>query len=629
MMDKRGIQALAISGIFFVFQFVLVHFHEPWADEIHAWEITRCSHSLGELFYITRYEGHPKLWFIMLYFLQKVTTSYVAMQYLHVFIAACAVFVFCFFSPFSTIKNILFCAGYFFSYEYSIISRNYTIEVLLLFWAAGIYTKYGDKRLWLLSLLFFLLYQTNVFAIIIGAPFWGYVLLNSLNKKNYKSFIGPSVIVLAGIIFSTITTLPPPDNFTAPWNTYFDVHNLAKVISTGYTAYIPIPRVSNKFWYYNLLDALPHHIIIEDFLTLALLFLVTVLFRNNKKLLLLFYAGTIGEWLFFYFKYFGYIRHHGHLFLLFALCYWLYSSQSKIRQGTTMWYRMGKWVNKYAITTILISQVLASCVANIFDVFYPFSNSEPVAKYIKSQSLDKLPLLGDGDFSAAGIAGILHEDIYYMRPAKWGKYILPDQNWGPFIKFGQARLLTEANKIMTEKKSDVIVILSYPFKDTNLDNWKLLKTFGGSIDEEDYYVYKVGYTPQDAASLNNIAELLIAKGRFEDAIKVLYSALGQNPHYGVAYMNLADCFNNGMHDYTKALSMVDSAIKYSPQDYRMPFNKGAILFNMGERKKGIDEFKEAAKLAQQKGQVYATISQCYQVMGDSENAKLYRAKAAN
>jgi len=624
MRDSGLYKALIVSFIFLVVQLVLVHFHEVWADETHAWEIVKCSHSLKELFFITRYEGHPKLWFLILYFLQKFTLNYVAMQVLHVFIAACAVLVFCYYSPFTFIQNILFCAGYFFSYEYSIISRNYATEVLLLFWIAGIYIRYGDKRLWQLSVLFFLLFQTNVFAIIIGAPLYGYILLNGLNENNLRRFMLPSVIVLSGVVISAMTTLPPPDNFTAPWNTSFDIYNLAKVMSTIYTTYIPVQQITIHSWYYNILDSLPHHIILEDLLSIALLIFVTILFKNNKKILALFWVGTIGEWLFFYFKYFGYLRHHGHLFLLFVLCYWLYVANKADEPITD---RLGKWANKYLIPIILFSQMAAACIANVLDVIYPFSNSEAVAKYIKAEQLDKLPLLGDGDFVTAGVAAILDEDIYFMRPQHWGRYILPDQHWGPFIKFGEAKLVTEVNEMMAEKKSDVIVILTYPFKDTALNNWKLLKTFKGSIGEGDYDIYRVEYTPQNPTALNSAAEMLISKGRYTEAMKVLDAVIQQKPDYGQAYLNLADCYNNGMHDYKKALSAIDSATKYSPLDYKVPFNKGAILFNMGEREKGMNEFKDAAKLAPEEKSIYATMAQCYKIMGDSANAKLYRAKA--
>src|ERR1017187_4280279 len=103
---------------------IIVSFHEVWRDEIETWAIAINSHSISELIYNSRYEGHPKLWFLMVYFLQIFTHSVFAMQVMHVIIASITVFIFSFYSPFSFIKNILICSGYFFAYEYSIISRN-------------------------------------------------------------------------------------------------------------------------------------------------------------------------------------------------------------------------------------------------------------------------------------------------------------------------------------------------------------------------------------------------------------------------------------------------------------------------------------------------------------------------
>src|ERR1700758_1824662 len=116
-------RALLITLIFFIIELMLVYFHEPWGDEVHSWVIAGDSYSFADLIYNSRYEGHPKMWYLLLFILQKATNNIFFMQILHVCIATCTVFVFCFFSPFSFLKNILFCFGYFFAYEYAIISR--------------------------------------------------------------------------------------------------------------------------------------------------------------------------------------------------------------------------------------------------------------------------------------------------------------------------------------------------------------------------------------------------------------------------------------------------------------------------------------------------------------------------
>ena len=617
---RKLVQALLVSVVFFIIQFILIQYHELWADEVHAWEIVRCSHSFSELLQNTRYEGHPQLWFLILYFLQKFTVNYFAMQVVHVVISSGAVFVFCFFSPFNLCKNILFCAGYFFSYEYSIISRNYGIEMLLLFLCAGIYTKYHGKYLGLLSVLFFLLFQTNVFAIIISGPFFAYVIWNIWSNGNRKitHFIVPVIVVIAGFFVAAITTFPPSDTAFGVWYIKPDLHQFTHVLSTGFATYFPLPKFSLHSWNSNILWGLPHYYVIEVILTVVILFFVTVLFKSNRKILLLFYVATIGEWLFIYIKYFGYIRHQGHLYIIFVLCYWLYSAQYPAIQN-----KLRGIVNRYFVGVILVVQIAGACWANINDVEHPFSNTIAAAKYIHAQGLDKLPMLGDGDFAVAGIAGILDHEIYYIRPAKWGKYILPDQDWGPFIHFKEKDLLAEVNNMLIRKKTDEIVILSYPFDNYKKEGWELLKTFDSSIIKEDYNIYKVRYLPETPEALDSTAEVLINKNQYPGAMKLLEKAIQLKPDYGLAYMNMADCYNNGLQDYNKALANIDSAMKYSPTDDKVVFDKGAILYNSGHKKEGIEMFKQTIKLNPKNVNVYLTLAQCYTATKDYDNALVY------
>jgi len=207
-----------------------------------------------------------------------------------------------------------------------------------------------------------------------------------------------------------------------------------------------------------------------------------------------------------------------------------------------------------------------------------------------------------------------------MRPAKWGKYILPNQDWGPFIQFDERDLLSEVNKIQEEKKSDVVVILNYPLSDYKMLGWTFLKAFENSIIGEDYYLYKVKYIPGNAESFNKAAEGMIAQNQFTGAIKLLEKAIQTKPNYGLAYMNLADCYNNGLNDYAKALASIDSAVKYSPQNGKVIFDKGAILYNAGHKTEAIGFFKQALKLDTQNVNTYLALGQCYGDAKDYDNA---------
>ncbi len=216
------------------------------------------------------------------------------------------------------------------------------------------------------------------------------------------------------------------------------------------------------------------------------------MFKQNKKILLLYCTGTLGVLLFTYVKNFGCIRHHGHFYILFIVCYWFFESEKQIPAGSLI-DKTGFQLRKYLVPGVLITQLFSSVFANICDVKYTFSNNQPVADYLKEKSLDTLPILGDEDYPVSGVAGILGKDIYFMRDKFWGRFIKMDGNWGPFVRYSDTDMFNAIDKISGEKKSDVIVILNYPYNFGSRANWNLLKAFDESIKGENYFIYRVKY----------------------------------------------------------------------------------------------------------------------------------------
>ncbi len=545
------------------------------------------------------------------------------MQVLNVCIASLAVFAFCYFSPFDFIKNILFCSGYFFAYEYSIISRNYAIGLALLFLCVGIYTSYRGKYLLILSLLFFLLFQTNVYGLIIGLPIYCYIIWNLFKNHtaNYKVIIISGLIILAGIVIEIFTMKPPADSAFSQWHLSFALYDCFHVLSTLFNSFFPLPELNPQFWSTNILNGIPQHVYLQASLALVIVVFATILFRKRINILLLFYAGTLGVLLFTYLKYFGGIRHHGHLYLLFIVCYWLYYSENGTGNEES---NLHKWLNKYFVTGILVTQVAAALFANIIDIRYDFSYNKAAASYLKANSLDTLPILGDGDYSVSGIAGLLDKDIYFIRPKYWARYIILNTNWGDFIKFTENELVNGADSISVQKKSDVIVILSYPFGDKRLKNWTLLKIFKGSVlPAEDYWVYRVNYVPIDPTKLYSSGKFLLSKGYINESMKVLSRAIRFKTGNSDAYMNLANGYNNGLNAFDNASAYMDSALKYAPENDTVVYNKGACLFNRNDAKNALAFFKKTIQLNPRFADAYLSAAICCIAMHDKEHAISY------
>src|SRR5512139_3864217 len=72
-----------LIGVFSIAEFVKIMNHVMWRDEWRAWMICRESPSLAVLGDNLRFEGHPRLWYLCLYALNRLTDDPVATKLVH------------------------------------------------------------------------------------------------------------------------------------------------------------------------------------------------------------------------------------------------------------------------------------------------------------------------------------------------------------------------------------------------------------------------------------------------------------------------------------------------------------------------------------------------------------------
>src|SRR5512138_361965 len=101
--------------------------HEMWHDELNSWDVARDAHSLPGLFANMHFEAHPALWYLCLYLVTRVTVDPRGMQLLHLVIATATAALIAWKSPFTTLERWLLAFGYFFVFEFAVISRGYAL----------------------------------------------------------------------------------------------------------------------------------------------------------------------------------------------------------------------------------------------------------------------------------------------------------------------------------------------------------------------------------------------------------------------------------------------------------------------------------------------------------------------
>ncbi|TDW96606.1 hypothetical protein [Dinghuibacter silviterrae] len=284
MQDNLRQTFTGLAGILFValLAYTITH-HELWGDEIHSWNIVKASSSLAALFHNMRYEGHPPLWYLLLYPLTRLTHDPRAMQPLQFVIACAAMGLLLFRSPLPLFARLLAPFGYFLLYEYGAFSRNYAIGVLLAFCICIVLARAAPMlpaaqrgadepalpgrqaggstptergagarprfRVWLYYLLLLLLSNTHLLGLLLAFSFHAWFLLSprKTSRRKLSLHLLGFVVLLPAVFF----ILPPGDSQMNAgfWLHHWDLHRLTPSLQAPLRAFLPMPAWWEDHWW--------------------------------------------------------------------------------------------------------------------------------------------------------------------------------------------------------------------------------------------------------------------------------------------------------------------------------------------------------------------------------------------
>ena len=433
---------------------VILH-HEMWHDELNSWDVARDATSLPGLFANMHFESHPALWYLCLYVITRFTHDPVAMQLLHLVIATGTVAVVAWFSPFTILERWLLVFGYFFVYEFAVISREYALGILLALAVCALYAK-PRPRVVLLSILLALLANTSLYGLFLTVALGaGFALDGKLPRTRTLAVCAIGVILATAI--ALITLYPKPDNRFAPEWHRFDPVRVEGVLGLATAAYIPLPDLDDvpSPWNSSLildeaseLHALPRGLPAAVFSCVMLVSVILVL-RRDRAAMTAFVLGTAMMLLFIYLKYSGGMRHHGHLFVLLVACIWI------ARRGV----RPSK--PSPALIVLLGVQVAAGAYFLVADYREPFSFSKDLTAYVRSlPGPTPLVVVQTGMLNYAGpvLSGYLRRPVTYVLAHRTfqGSFMVPDREHQHAAT--ERDILNQLETFMRERGSDVYVV---------------------------------------------------------------------------------------------------------------------------------------------------------------------------
>lgn len=187
--------------VYIAFSLVIIPYHEHWADEIQALLIAKEASWTDILIHIPQQEGQPVLWHLLLKIGLFIFGDGINISYISAFIMSVTVWVIVFKYDIPLIYKALLPFGYFFMYQYNIVSRNYCLAYLGLS-LVGLFYHHRHQKIWLYILsLAFLAETTSFYYPIAGIMACFYIYeIYQYHRKDYKKYLLPlSCLLCVGI----------------------------------------------------------------------------------------------------------------------------------------------------------------------------------------------------------------------------------------------------------------------------------------------------------------------------------------------------------------------------------------------------------------------------------------------
>ncbi len=148
-----GRKDFAVLVAYFVMVCVAVWFYQPWEDEGRAWMIARSFNLYPLVFRILRYEGHPALWYLLLWGPAHLHLPFTCINWISVAFGSAGIYILLRFAPFPFYLRALLPFSFFLAYQYSVVARSYVLFPLLGFLVAHLYRQAPGKPVRMASVL--------------------------------------------------------------------------------------------------------------------------------------------------------------------------------------------------------------------------------------------------------------------------------------------------------------------------------------------------------------------------------------------------------------------------------------------------------------------------------------------
>ncbi len=354
--------------IYIVLLFIVIIYHEPWADEAQAWLLARDCNPFDLIFKKLRYEGHPPLWYLILVIPSK-TLPYRSISVISAIIAISGVYILLYRSSFPKIIRLMLPFSYFIFYQYAVIARSYVLIPILLFAIASIYEN-KIVKIYLFITLICLLANVSVFSTLIAMSIMFVHLIDLIKaRSNLTKEIIIKQIIAYGIFIMVIglivIILWQPDDGTFAKSYNYDLKR-----------------------FYNMSRDILNESLTEKLYVSLPIFIVSLFWFWQTRILLLYLVSAVSVLALFSMKYYN-SWHLGFISLTWVFVMWIsFDSQRRYRIKNRLFNVITRKLVILSVIVVLGFNIFWSASVSINDYKGTYAGGEAVAKYIKDNQLE-------------------------------------------------------------------------------------------------------------------------------------------------------------------------------------------------------------------------------------------------
>jgi len=433
--------------------------HELWKDELHCYGVGRSASGLFDL--LTgerRYEGHPFMWYLLLHLASRVHRDWISLPVVSTAVATLAGYVWLRYARVPRLLRVALLGSYYLLYEYGVLSRSYTLGMLLVFVFCALYHPLRIRYV-ASGFVLFLIAATSLYGTLIAGMLALFLFTHDVrwiapdardDRGRIALPLGWAAGLLvfgAGLALTALTTIPPGDSMYAPgWSFDFSFETLKTDFANYWGAMLPFHNLTE--WNWLFIDYLGSTWGLAPGWIAAFGFAYFLGWLwSLRKVPVLAGAYALGVFAMMAVQHGIYpaaLRHRGHYFILLLACLWLHEVERRGRARAYLAYGL--------LGATLCVQIATGVAAMRTDHNVVFSDAQHAAKFLRDNNLQHVAIIGSTDHASSPIAIMLDTPFLFQETGETHQVVLEHNRRQPpnpmLIMSMAVELLTRTDRVL-------------------------------------------------------------------------------------------------------------------------------------------------------------------------------------